>query len=57
MTGVMNKGASIYDVRKIFGFFRHSHKSADFVPFVCFFGTPPLRMCAINDVRNIFGFI
>ena len=36
----------VYDVRKIFGFFVpfppcHCHKSADFVPFVCFLGTPP----------------
>ena len=39
------EGASMYDVRKIFGFFCplphcHCHKSADFVPFVCFLGTP-----------------
>ena len=42
-------GASIYDVRKILGFFYPlppgpCHKSADFVPFLCFLGTPhPLR--------------
>ena len=39
------KGASIYDVRKTFGFFDippcHCHKSADFVPFVRFLGDPP----------------
>ena len=35
--------ASIYDVRKIFGFFYppcHCHKSADFVLFVSFLETP-----------------
>ena len=44
---VLGKGASIYDVRKIFGFPPcHCHKSADFVRFTCFLGTPsphPLR--------------
>ena len=43
--------ASIYDVRKTIGYFYpsplcHCHKSADFVSFVCSFGTPsphPLR--------------
>ena len=41
-------GASMYDVRKNFGFFDpllhpcHIQKSVDFVPFVCFFGTPTL---------------
>ena len=40
-----HKGASIYDVRKIFGFVdplpppSHKQKSADVVPFVCFLGT------------------
>ena len=38
-------GAPIYDVRKMLGFFEplppsHVHKSADFVPFICFLGTP-----------------
>ena len=43
------KGASMYDVRDILGFIdpfppRHRKKSADFIPFVCFLGTPrPLR--------------
>ena len=43
--------AYIYDVREIFEFFTpfppcHCHKSADFVPFVGFWGPPPhpLRM-------------
>ena len=44
-------GTNTYDVRKFFGFFDpfppcQCHKSADFVPFICFLGTPsppPLR--------------
>ena len=45
MTRGHGKGASIYDVREIFGFFDplppcHCHNSADFVPFFCFLGTP-----------------
>ena len=43
---VIAKGASIFDVRNIFGFFDplspcRCYKSADVVPFVCFLGTPP----------------
>ena len=39
------KWASMYDIRKFFSFFDplppcQCHKSADFVPFVCFWGTP-----------------
>ena len=43
----MVKGASVHDIRKIFGIFYpplpppcHCHRSADFVPSVCFLGTP-----------------
>ena len=40
------KGASLYDVRKISGFPPcHCHKSADFVPLVCFLGTPSPLEC------------
>ena len=44
------KGPSIYDVRKILGFLTpsppcHVQKSADFVPFVCFLGTPSPLEC------------
>ena len=44
---VVHLGASIYDVRKIVRIFYplpppfHWHKSADFVPFVCFWGPLP----------------
>ena len=40
-------GASIHDVCKISNFLPpcHCHKSADFVPFVCFLGTPSPAHC------------
>ena len=43
----------IYDVRNIFGFFCpcYCHKSADFVPFVCFLGTPSPTHCG-RHIRN-----
>ena len=45
-TSFLLKGASIYDVRKKFGFFTpcllcHVQNSCNLVPFVCFLGAPP----------------